>query len=38
MQEENRRSFVKKIGTASALAGFINWNPGTKGANERILG
>jgi len=37
MQEENRRSFVKKLGTASAVAGFINWNPRAKGANERIV-
>jgi predicted dehydrogenase len=37
MQEENRRSFVKKIGTASALAGFINWNPRAQGANDRVV-
>jgi predicted dehydrogenase len=37
MQKQNRRTFVKKIGTASALAGFINWNPRAKGANERVV-
>jgi len=37
MQEENRRLFVKKLGTASAVAGFINWNPRAKGANERVV-
>jgi predicted dehydrogenase len=39
MGEETRRSFVKKIGAASAMAasGFINWNPRAKGANERVV-
>lgn len=39
MGEETRRSFVKKIGTASALAagGFLNWNPRALGANERVV-
>ena len=39
MGEENRRTFVKKIGAASALAagGFLNWNPRAIGANEKVV-
>jgi len=39
MQDETRRSFVKKMGTASVLAagGFLNWNPRALGANERVV-
>ena len=39
MEEETRRSFVKRIGTASALAagGFLNWNPRALGANEKVV-
>jgi predicted dehydrogenase len=39
MQGETRRSFVKKMGAASALAsgGFLNWNPHAVGANERVV-
>ncbi|PYU98872.1 MAG: dehydrogenase [Acidobacteria bacterium] len=39
MHGETRRSFVKKIGVASALAagGFFNWNPRAVGANERVV-
>jgi len=39
MEEETRRSFVKRMGVASALAagGFLNWNPRALGANERVV-
>ena len=39
MNKETRRSFVKKFGTASALAagGFLNWNPRAMGANEKVV-
>ncbi len=39
MQRENRRSFMKKAGLASAAAaaGFVNWNPSAVGANERVV-
>jgi predicted dehydrogenase len=39
MGMETRRSFVKKVGVASALAagGFINWNPRALGANEKVV-
>ena len=39
MGEETRRSFVKKLGAASALAagGFLNWNPRALGANEKVV-
>ena len=39
MGEETRRSFVKKIGAASALAagGLLNWNPRAIGANEKVV-
>lgn len=39
MGKENRRSFVKKLGAASALAagGLLNWNPRAMGANERVV-
>ena len=39
MGEETRRSFVKRIGAASALAagGFLNWNPRALGANEKVV-
>jgi predicted dehydrogenase len=39
VEKETRRSFVKKIGAASALAtgGFLNWNPRAIGANERVV-
>jgi len=39
MIEETRRSFVKRVGAASALAagGFLNWNPRAVGANEKVV-
>ncbi len=39
MGEETRRSFVKRMGTASALAagGFLNWNPRALAANEKVV-
>ena len=39
MEKENRRSFVKKAGMASAaVAGSLfQWNPRAKGANERVV-
>jgi predicted dehydrogenase len=39
MSEETRRSFVKKIGAASALAAgsFLNWNPRAMGANDKVV-
>src|SRR5438105_11846697 len=39
MHGETRRSFVKKIGVASALAagGFFKWNRRAVGANERVV-
>jgi len=39
MGEETRRSFVKRIGAASALAagGLLNWNPRALGANEKVV-
>ncbi|NWG13483.1 MAG: Gfo/Idh/MocA family oxidoreductase [Acidobacteria bacterium] len=38
MRQENRRSFMRKAGLASALAAadFTNLNPWAKGANEKI--
>ena len=39
MQSENRRSFMKKAGLASAAAAAecINWNPSARGANEKVV-
>jgi predicted dehydrogenase len=39
MQKENRRSFMKKISLASAVAAaeFINLNSSAKGANEKVV-
>ena len=39
MAEETRRTFVKKIGAASALAAgsFLNWNPRAMGANNKVV-
>jgi len=39
MQSEDRRSFIKKAGLASAAAAaeFINWNPTARGANEKVV-
>ncbi len=39
MEKQNRRSFVKKVGLASAAAAaeFINWNPSARGANEKVV-
>ena len=39
MQEENRRSFIKKAGVASAFAAaeFVNLNPRAIGANEKVV-
>jgi len=39
MHKENRRSFMKKAGLASAAAaaGFVNWNPSARGANEKVV-
>ncbi|MGO8733472.1 MAG: Gfo/Idh/MocA family protein [Terriglobia bacterium] len=39
MAEETRRTFVKKIGAASALAAgsFLNWNPRAMGANDKVV-
>ena len=39
MRSENRRSFIKKAGLASAAAGaeFINWNSAALGANEKVV-
>src|SRR3974377_2059000 len=37
MQKETRRSFLKKAGITTAVAGrFVNLNPRAMGANERI--
>ncbi|MDR3674707.1 MAG: Gfo/Idh/MocA family oxidoreductase [Acidobacteriota bacterium] len=39
MADESRRTFVKKIGAASALAAgsFVNWNPRAMGANDKVV-
>ncbi len=39
MEKETRRSFMKKMGAASALgtSGFLNWNPRAVGANEKVV-
>jgi predicted dehydrogenase len=39
MQKENRRSFMKKAGWASAAAAaeFINWNSSARSANEKVV-
>lgn len=39
MRSEDRRSFMKKAGLASAAAAaeFINWNPTALGANEKVV-
>lgn len=39
MERETRRSFIKRIGVASALGtgGFVNWNPRALGANEKVV-
>ena len=39
MVDETRRTFVKRIGAASALAAgsFLNWNPRALGANDKIV-
>jgi len=39
MADETRRSFMKKIGAASALAtgSFMNWNPRALGANDKVV-
>jgi predicted dehydrogenase len=39
MRKQTRRTFVKKVGAASALAagGFLNWNPRALGANEKVV-
>jgi predicted dehydrogenase len=39
MGKQTRRTFVKKMGAASALAagGFLNWNPRALGANEKVV-
>lgn len=39
MGSETRRSFIKKIGVASALGsgGILNWNPRAIGANEKVV-
>jgi predicted dehydrogenase len=39
MADESRRTFVKKIGAASALAAgsFLNWNPRAMGANDKVV-
>jgi predicted dehydrogenase len=37
MQKENRRTFIKKASLASVAAGFINWNPSARGANEKVV-
>ena len=39
MSEETRRSFIKKFGSASALAagGLLNLNPRAMGANEKVV-
>ncbi len=38
MNQENRRSFLKKTGvpTAFAAGGFVNWNPAAYGANDKV--
>jgi predicted dehydrogenase len=38
VENESRRTFHKKLGTAAALAGgaFLNLNPKAKGANEKV--
>ena len=33
----DRREFVKTAVKSAAAAGFINWNPAAKGANERVV-
>jgi hypothetical protein len=39
MEKESRRTFMKKLGVASALGtgGFVNWNPRAMGANEKVV-
>ena len=39
MVKETRRSFMKRMGVASALGtgGFLNWNPRALGANEKVV-
>src|ERR1039458_979642 len=39
MGEESRRSFIRKFGTASALAagGMLNLNPRAIGANDKVV-
>lgn len=37
MQNENRRSFLKKAGTALAAASYLNLNPSVLGANEKVM-
>jgi predicted dehydrogenase len=37
MQNENRRSFLKKAGTALAAASYFNLNPSILGANEKVV-
>ncbi len=39
MEKETRRSFMKKMGMASALGTgtFLNWNPRAVGANEKVV-
>ncbi len=39
MAEESRRTFVKRIGAASALAAgsMLNWNPRAIGANDKVV-
>jgi predicted dehydrogenase len=33
----DRREFLKTAAGSAAAAGFINWNPAAKGANERVI-
>ncbi len=37
MKTENRRTFLKKTGTALAAGGFLGLNPAAWGANEKIV-
>src|ERR1039458_7649347 len=39
MEKETRRSFIRKMGMASAIGGggFLNWNPRAMGANEKVV-
>jgi predicted dehydrogenase len=37
MKNENRRTFLKKTGTALAAGSFLNLNPSALGANEKIV-